>query len=491
MGNILHRKKRSADIASALLKAAIMAVAFAINSWLVINISQQHGGMAAIWSANAILLFAVLDRPLRNALPFYMGAFAASLLANRLAGFDWANTASFSLANMFEIAFAAGALQHERMSGEDRFDPRNIVRLAATAIIACSLSATIAITGLREGWANAWLSWFMSDTLGILLLLPILLVVREAFSAALIERWPVDKIAEQLSICAFLCATTLAVFSQSDLPVTFLIAIPVLLAVFKAGRSGAVLSTLIVAAIATSATMMGYGPFTGPTMDVVTGMLLLQAFLACQLLIALPVASVLEQRTRDADNALERERNLRNAANDARRKAENANRKLVLSMARDELTGLRSRRRILQKLQNMLERTAEKQVAAAIAIFDVDHFKQVNDRFGHEAGDNALRAIGRICRDVLPRRFDVGRIGGEEFLLLMPGETIETAARYAEQLRLAVMQQSSRDAACSVTISLGLAEAQAGDTSTKVMRAADLALYAAKSSGRNQLKRAA
>jgi diguanylate cyclase (GGDEF)-like protein len=145
----------------------------------------------------------------------------------------------------------------------------------------------------------------------------------------------------------------------------------------------------------------------------------------------------------------------------------------------------------LQKLQNMLERTAEKQVAAAIAIFDVDHFKQVNDRFGHEAGDNALRAIGRICRDVLPRRFDVGRIGGEEFLLLMPGETIETAARYAEQLRLAVMQQSSRDAACSVTISLGLAEAQAGDTSTKVMRAADLALYAAKSSGRNQLKRAA
>lgn len=472
-------------------RGLFMAFVYALNSWAVLNAAQLSDGIAAIWSANAILMFAVIGRSFRQALPYYLGAAAASLFANALASFDTATVVMFTIANMSEVAIGSWTIARLRDSSQELYAPTNLLRFVGIAAGITALSASIAVTGVDTGRAEVWLSWFLSDWLGLLLVVPSLLVLRDRFSGFALAKENPKILLNRVAVYVLVLASALLVFGQNHYPLMFAIAVPVLLAVFVAGRIGAVISTAIVALVDIIATLDATGPVIMATTTAEDRMLLLQTFLACQLLISLPVASILEDRASQAANALHREQTLRSEAEKARRQAELANRKLSIAAARDDLTGLFTRTRIIQKLEKLIERHADKDTPLTVAIFDIDHFKMVNDRFGHIAGDEVLRAIGQIARDAMPRRFEIGRIGGEEFMLLLPGQAVETAAGYAEQLRLAVMTLSGQQAQCGVTISVGMTEARMGDTVKTMMRAADLALYAAKSSGRNQLKRAA
>ena len=116
----------------------------------------------------------------------------------------------------------------------------------------------------------------------------------------------------------------------------------------------------------------------------------------------------------------------------------------------------------------------------SLALFDIDHFKQVNDREGHLHGDRVLQELA-ACELVRPRDRHLGRFGGEEFLVVMPQTDLAGATRFAERLRREVA------ARVGVTVSGGLAAAQAGDTADSIIARADPALYAAKRAGRNQL----
>lgn len=476
---------------SDIVRALIVALVYAVNSWAVINAAQLSEGIAAIWSANAVLLFAVMDRTPREAVPFYVGAAGASVIANWAAGFSAQTIAMFTVANMFEVALCCWAMLRLRDASLPPHAPANFVRFIGIAVLASALSATIATTGFGADRKDAWLSWFLSDSLGLLIAVPSLIVMQEWLAKLPKTSWDLRTCLVQGAIYSLVFATTLVVFSVDHYSLLFVIAVPVLLAVFVAGRVGAVVSTAVVACVAIWATLDGMGPVSMATATAVDRMMLLQAFLACQLMISFPIASVLEDRKRLASLALSHEHQMRIEAEKARRHAELASRRLALAMARDELTGLATRARIIQKLDQLVTRQATDGGVFTVAIFDIDHFKLVNDRFGHIAGDEVLHAVGQIARDAMPRRFEIGRIGGEEFMLLLPGQTVETASGYAEQLRLAVMALSGQQSQCGVTISVGLAEAGAGDTVKTLMRAADLALYAAKSSGRNQLKWAA
>jgi diguanylate cyclase (GGDEF)-like protein len=118
---------------------------------------------------------------------------------------------------------------------------------------------------------------------------------------------------------------------------------------------------------------------------------------------------------------------------------------------------------------------------------DVDHFKVVNDSFGHATGDDVLRRIGRLMAAAFPREATVGRYGGEEFIALLPGGSERDAAAYAEAFRATVEAQSWRERDLVVTISAGVAEADEGDSRESLLRKADHALYRAKREGRNRV----
>jgi two-component system, cell cycle response regulator len=127
----------------------------------------------------------------------------------------------------------------------------------------------------------------------------------------------------------------------------------------------------------------------------------------------------------------------------------------------------------------------------AILIFDIDLFKSVNDRFGHDAGDAVIRHVADVCRNEVGRSDILARIGGEEFALLLPATTAEQAVARADAMRqrLEATPFEVDGAKVRVTVSIGVAEAAPStDSIGDLMKRADQALYQAKRDGRNRVK---
>jgi diguanylate cyclase (GGDEF)-like protein len=167
---------------------------------------------------------------------------------------------------------------------------------------------------------------------------------------------------------------------------------------------------------------------------------------------------------------------------------------------RDDLTGLHNRRYIMDVLSGLLARAERDGQPFSICIIDLDHFKRINDRFGHAAGDQVLVAFSRLVESEL-RGMDFvahnvadgasfGRYGGEEFILLLPATRLDGAQTCAERLR-AKQAAARHPAAPIVTLSAGIAEHRPGEDSESLLRRADRALYEAKYAGRNRVHRAA
>jgi diguanylate cyclase (GGDEF)-like protein len=164
---------------------------------------------------------------------------------------------------------------------------------------------------------------------------------------------------------------------------------------------------------------------------------------------------------------------------------------LIRLAERDELTGLLNRRAIVRKAVEYLTRARESKGTLLIGLIDLDHFKSINDRFGHAVGDQLLQRFAAALRTSLHTREIFGRYGGEEFLVLFPDCTLDQARQSAERLRGALRDQRMRvdDQDVTVTLSLGLATYEPGDVLfDQVARRADIALYVAKTQGRDRVE---
>jgi diguanylate cyclase (GGDEF)-like protein len=156
----------------------------------------------------------------------------------------------------------------------------------------------------------------------------------------------------------------------------------------------------------------------------------------------------------------------------------------------DELTGLYNRRRFLALADAEHARHAEGRLPLALVVLDIDLFKSVNDRFGHHVGDAVIRHVGQVCRMEMREHDIIARIGGEEFVMLLPETTDEQALAVGERLRRRVEASPLRldDREVAVTISIGVAVTCAGTESIgTLMKSADDALYRAKRDGRNRV----
>jgi diguanylate cyclase (GGDEF)-like protein len=153
----------------------------------------------------------------------------------------------------------------------------------------------------------------------------------------------------------------------------------------------------------------------------------------------------------------------------------------------DELTGVPNRRAVLGRLDEVLRRRDGG--GCAVLLLDVDNFKTINDQHGHPAGDEVLRLIADGLRALVVEPAFLGRLGGEEFLFVLPGASLEQGRQFAERLRAAVMAlDASRWVAGPITASLGIAVQQTpDDTTSTVLQRADAALYEAKRGGRNRV----
>lgn len=163
--------------------------------------------------------------------------------------------------------------------------------------------------------------------------------------------------------------------------------------------------------------------------------------------------------------------------------------------AQDDLTGLANRRTVIAALERDVARAVRTQESLAVMMVDVDHFKQVNDRWGHQAGDAVLRSVAHALHQRVRAQDLVGRYGGEEFLLVLPGTHYEGALQLAQHLCAAVEASPcvwGQDS-IPVTVSIGVFAGclPPGVQSDQLLQAADSALYRAKAAGRNRTEMAA
>jgi two-component system cell cycle response regulator len=152
-------------------------------------------------------------------------------------------------------------------------------------------------------------------------------------------------------------------------------------------------------------------------------------------------------------------------------------------------TGLLNHSAILENLRMEVLRARREGTDLGIIMVDLDHFKEVNDRFGHMAGDTVLREVARRLRASI-RPYDyIGRYGGEEFVVLAPGCNLEHTTMLAERLRASIASEPVRDSTISVDVTASLGVSSASDTKSadQLLKATDEALYAAKAQGRNRV----
>ncbi|MCF8177798.1 MAG: GGDEF domain-containing protein [Sulfuritalea sp.] len=236
---------------------------------------------------------------------------------------------------------------------------------------------------------------------------------------------------------------------------------------------------------------------------------------AAQISVGLVILFITEQQysgvaKRQLDRELENgQRNLalveqltltRSALNDANQKLTSKNAELssmlerVRVMAtRDELTGAFNRRFIGEQLERQVALKARHGTPASIVMLDLDHFKKINDRYGHSVGDQALKETVRAIDAELREGDVVARFGGEEFLVLLPVAGLEAASQLAERLRAALAKVALREGQEEIHLraSFGIAELRSEDTVEMWLRRADLALYEAKEKGRDCVVEAA
>lgn len=159
-------------------------------------------------------------------------------------------------------------------------------------------------------------------------------------------------------------------------------------------------------------------------------------------------------------------------------------RQLQQLLSTDPLTGALNRREFTRLMQYELERAGRYQTPVALILFDVDHFKTINDCFGHMAGDRVLTSISALMKTRLRNTDSLVRWGGEEFLVMMPDTRLPQAESVATELQAAIEQLGIAEVG-RVTASFGVTGMLAGDTQDAMIRRADQAMYRAKAAGRN------
>ncbi len=155
----------------------------------------------------------------------------------------------------------------------------------------------------------------------------------------------------------------------------------------------------------------------------------------------------------------------------------------------DELTGINNRRRVLRQGSDMLALARRQGTPFCLLVFDIDHFKRINDTLGHHQGDRVLQWVSRAADRQLRHQDQLGRTGGEEFLILLPDTSLEEACRVAERIRHTVANRALPGMSYPVTISIGCASLRDDDQDlVALIQRADNALYRAKEAGRNRVE---
>lgn len=578
----------------------LIAVGYGLLASLSLYATRGADSIAAVWPASGYLLALLLLMPARMRLAAFAGMGLSSLAANMGAATPFWTSLAFVIANMAEATVALWIIRR-REPGELSFmAPRAVISFCIAAVAASLVSAACAMLLAGRGVAF-FLSWQTTVLLGMLIVTPPIVMLARMMRMKAFGKVSRTRMVEAAAILTATGGVTIAAFSQSHFPATFLPCIAAVAAAYRLGPFGAAAGMLIVTIIASLLSGQGYGPIAAIDSDTRIKVFYLQFYLLALLLTTLPLAALLigrqrlakrleqsnrwllqaeaaalvghwrvdlvgwsiywsdqtyrihglepgvpvgvdysveqylpddrvavrkvleeavrtgepfafQGRIRRADGqvrhvkshgSIETGRRGRAIAifgtiQDVTETVENAR---ILEAARsaaervantDMLTGLPNRRHTLAFLKRAMAGAREHGAPLAVAMFDIDHFKRINDMYGHATGDRVIQRISQRAKSALRDEDMLGRIGGEEFVCILQRSSALAAEIVAERVRRTVENgMSDVGDLPQATISIGLAVFDGEPDIEELLHRADQALYAAKREGRNRMRSAA
>ena len=454
-----------------------------------IHLTSDGRDIATVWPANAVVLAALLDRR-PGAWTGLLGAgYLAGVAANAVTRGLGAGPLLFGACNLLELYVAASllrpALEGEGPSSRGPSGDDLLVTPAIVGrfIVVCGLVAPV-LSGLGgaatarllfgQDLETAFLTWVLSDGLGLLIFTPFFFALlrgdyRRYFAS---KDW--RQRAEAVGLQVLVAAATYGAFFVAVRPLLFALFGPVMLVTFRVGRLGTKAAVMVIAVIGTLATLRGQGPIAAVTPDPHEQAALFQGFLAVLLLTCLPVAAALSARGARFASLSQSAEALR---------AQGA--ELARIAATDGLTGVLNRTAFRE---TALAAMRDPRAVPSLVAIDLDLFKQVNDRHGHLAGDRALVHLVSVLRAGLREADAIGRVGGDEFLVLLPGTDADQAQAVAARLREALRRAPltlDDGTVLLLSMSCGVAPHRDGMGFEDLVHAADMALYGAKRAGRD------
>ena len=457
---------------------ASVAALYLVIAAGTIHLASDGRTLATVWAADAALLAILLWRPRSSLLPVLSAGLAGNVVANVVTRGWLPEIPLYAIANMVAVAVAGVLLRRRLGQAALLGSPASVGAFIVVAgVIAPALSAlpgaVAAWLGGHHPFGSAFAIWFLADALGLMVFTPAFVaLLRGEFARALAARDARGRV-EIAALLLFTLLASLFVFFVMRKAMLFMLFVPVTLVTFRSGRLGLTAAVTIVAVVGMGATLSGAGPITRLTGDPIEQAMLMQAFLATLLLCSLPAAAALEAQRRALAALGERQKLLE------RREAE-----LSVLAATDSLTGLLNRGAFRGRVEQVL---ADGAARACLLAIDLDRFKQVNDRFGHPAGDAALVHLSRLLERHLRPADIVGRLGGDEFMVLLPGATVESAGMVVRRL-LAALDTAplplDDGLLLPLSMSIGIAERRGAASLDQMAAEADAALYRTKSAGR-------
>lgn len=584
-----------------LARPILIGLVYFVVATATIATTRFGGGVAWIWVANAFLVAELQLRPRRQWRNSLIACGIASFIATSTVGTGVVAAFPFVLINLGESVIGALLLRHlspsarplETLGGVFAFIFS--VGIIAPLVTAPFGAGTVMLTVPGMDFTANCLRWFAGHGLGALAFTPLFVFILNGDLRRWVRNMTAAAATEAVLILGSVLAVSLVVFSQDRLPLLFLPTLPLMVALFRIGAFGGSLGVVIIGVVGAVSMAQGQTPI-----HVIVGaegdrFQFLQFYVAVLVMISLPVAADLSQRTALLGRLRESEGRYRLLAEHSsdivinldvegrmrfvsksvealggyspdemlgqkasefvhpddrglvvgahasafgtpgqthiiehrvvaadqsvvwveasiqalvdeagdpqglvsalrdishRRGREQ---ELVRQASTDPLTGLLNRRGFFSGVDVLLRAQGDAP-RACFALFDIDHFKKVNDSHGHSAGDHVLEEFARIARLIVRDGDLIGRLGGEEFGILLKGASFDHAVMVCDRLRTTLASQLIRSPdgnAIWVTVSAGVVAVEPTMSREQLYRRADQALYRAKAAGRNQIGLAA
>lgn len=488
----------------AVLFPLVTGILYYLGAYVGVHFAALESGIVILWPPNAVLLAAFLSQPPRQWWPLLLVVMAAEVAAD-VPVFTVSQALLFGAINIMECLLAASLIRLCLKRQVDWCQPKDLSLILFVVFLIASPIAAVGGASVYSFLLNTdtpflifWRLWWIGDATGLVILTPFLHML---FNAGLSQRVASDTWPHRLELAgAWLfglvtCYTVFFLDLHSEdylaLPPLAVIAAPIWVAIRFGPLANSFLATAVTLFVVFSTTA-GAGPFVLDQQE--RSALLTQEFVVLFTAIVLYVSAFVHQNRRNSHklrHALADVKLLNQALEERVRQRTrelfDANRQLQTLALTDELTGIPNRRKMKELGEKEARRSERSERPFTVMLLDIDHFKSINDRYGHTVGDQCLQAFVNAIAPSLRSIDRFGRWGGEEFVIIVPDSDHVDLVHLSNKLLAHVREVSVPvdDHQISMTVSIGVAEWHHAGFD-KLVSEADDALYRAKAQGRDR-----